>query len=383
MVETLQKAKSRPRGKLRYHHVMDTVERDIQDGKYLPGRQLPPIKELAERMGLNFLTVRKGILGLAEKGLLDVKPGVGTFVTEKAIHSGKKTINIALAIRKFMLEIDQHHPAIGVYLAGAHRRCPAPKYAVHPMFYGIHHFIEDLGETLIDRKIDGVVIPGAGMLDRDYEFLEANKITTAVADVYRSNQPDDGWIISVCNDSEAVLRQAVEHLRGLGHKRIAFLCYAHTPDKGAIYRWFSKLAFDHQLGDPRELMIHVENPDGHPHWEDVEQVFDLKPLATGVIVLDEFLADVLLAGCERRGIKIPDDLSIVALQDLLPYGHRVPLTAIDGAKQNSQLVYHACDILIRLIEGKGVTQRRITLTPELVIKASTGPAANIYRGITP
>ena len=243
MPDTLQKVKPLPKGKLRYRHVIDTVEQGIRSGKYLPGHKLPPIKELAENMGLNFLTVRKGILELANKGLLEVKPGVGTFVAEKPIRSDKKTINIALACRKFMLEIDQHHPAIGAYLAGAHRRCPTPKYAVHPMFYGMHHFIDDIGDALIDREIDGVVITGAGMLDRDFEFLEANKIPAAMADAYRSNQPDDDWIVSVCNDSEAVLRQAVAHLRGLGHKRIAFVCYAHTPDNGAIHRYFSKLVF--------------------------------------------------------------------------------------------------------------------------------------------
>ncbi len=363
--------------KLRYQQAMDVLRKDIVRGKYKPGQKLPPIRTISDSLGMNYLTVRKAMKHLAEDGIVQIQHGAGTFVTDSLIHSGKKSINIALACRKFMLEFDQHHPAIGSYLAGAHRRCQTPKYTVQPMFYGEHHFTSDLGESILNQQVDGVVITGGGLRNEDYDFLETHKIPAVITgEPYRTND----WAMSVRTDSEALLRQAVEHLRLLGHKRIGFICYEQPSVKGGIHRAFAELAFEHQLGNPKELTVLVSNPSGGPHWEDVEKFFELSPLPTAAIVSDEFLADIFLASCERRAIKIPDDLSIVARQDLLPYGHRIPLTAGDGVRHNNEVIYRACDMLVNLIEGKSIADRHITLTPKLVIKASTGPVNPIRKG---
>ncbi len=370
MANTLQQASKPPENKLRYHYAMDVIEENIKQGKYIPGYKLPPIKRLADDLGLNFLTVRKAIHKLTEKGLLEVKPGVGTFVADFPRKSDEKTINIILACRKYTLEVTQHHPAIGAYLAGAHKRLNEPKYNVQAMFYGEGKFLEDLGDRLLDSEAYGVIITGAGMRQKDWEFLKANKIF--VVDV-SGEKVSNNWVIKIRTDTESVLRNAIEHLRSLGHRRIGFITYERTPNQGKTSRIYADLAFEHQLGNPKELTVLVSNPEGHPHWEDVEDFFKISPLPTAVVVADEFIADVLLVGCDRRGIKVPDDLSIVAQQDLLPYGHRIPLTAVDGVAHSSELIYRACDILANLADGKPIEQRELVVVPKLIVKASTGP----------
>lgn len=45
-----------------------------------PGAKLPPERELARRLEVSRLVVREALRSLAERGLVEVKPGVGTFV---------------------------------------------------------------------------------------------------------------------------------------------------------------------------------------------------------------------------------------------------------------------------------------------------------------
>jgi GntR family transcriptional repressor for pyruvate dehydrogenase complex len=56
----------------------------IETGEYAPLEKLPPERRLAEMFGVSRNTVREAIRTLAEKGLVESRPGAGTFVAEKA-----------------------------------------------------------------------------------------------------------------------------------------------------------------------------------------------------------------------------------------------------------------------------------------------------------
>lgn len=60
----------------------------VAAGRIRPGDQLPPARDLAARLGVNFHTVRKAYADLAGEGLLDVGQGRGTFVAEGAAPLG-------------------------------------------------------------------------------------------------------------------------------------------------------------------------------------------------------------------------------------------------------------------------------------------------------
>jgi GntR family transcriptional regulator len=56
----------------------------VASGRVPPGGRLPPARELAATLGVNFHTVRAAYAELAKDGLLDVGQGRGTFVGAKA-----------------------------------------------------------------------------------------------------------------------------------------------------------------------------------------------------------------------------------------------------------------------------------------------------------
>ena len=69
-----------------WRQIAEAVERDILAGGIAPGHKLPTEHELAGQFAVNRHTVRRAIAALAEKGLVRIEQGRGTFVQESVIE---------------------------------------------------------------------------------------------------------------------------------------------------------------------------------------------------------------------------------------------------------------------------------------------------------
>jgi DNA-binding LacI/PurR family transcriptional regulator len=356
--------------RMSYGQAVQLLQKDIGDRKFVAGDRLPPLRELSASMGMNHRTVRRGIEELVQFGKLEVRPGVGVFVVDQAVPS-QKVHRVVLGCRSYMFDVHKHPSVISAYLAGAHRRFASAGVSIQTMVYDGYNIAEQLGDSILTQRIDGFIACTGGVSEKDTEFFASSGIPLVHCGFVPLNHE---WPVSIVLEFGAIMRQGVDHLRQLGHRRIAFVGWDLSADNGAVRSQFARMAFDYELGDVRELYLSVPDEEDK-QWERIESFFDIKPFPSAVIVHDEFLADVLLAGCRRRGINVPDDLSLVSLHDATPFAHSVPLTAPDSVRMNSEMIYDACDLLDRLMSGEKVPRLR-SLTPELIAKAST---ANVVR----
>jgi GntR family transcriptional regulator len=67
-----------------YRTIADDLRQQIESGRLKPGNQLETETELRERFNASRNTVREAIRWLTNLGLVETKPGQGTFVTRKA-----------------------------------------------------------------------------------------------------------------------------------------------------------------------------------------------------------------------------------------------------------------------------------------------------------
>lgn len=71
-----------------YYQLVELLKERIHLGELKPGDQLPSERELSEQAGISRMTARQAIAYLMREGVLEVKPGVGTFVAEpKLAHN--------------------------------------------------------------------------------------------------------------------------------------------------------------------------------------------------------------------------------------------------------------------------------------------------------
>ncbi len=71
-----------------YYQLAEHIKEQIHGGALGAGARIPAERDLAEQMGVSRMTARQAVAYLVSSGLIEVKPGVGTFVTApKLIHN--------------------------------------------------------------------------------------------------------------------------------------------------------------------------------------------------------------------------------------------------------------------------------------------------------
>lgn len=67
-------------GKPHYRAIADAIALDVREGRLHVSDRLPPQRELAERLGINFTTVARGYVEAQKRGLIESRVGRGSFV---------------------------------------------------------------------------------------------------------------------------------------------------------------------------------------------------------------------------------------------------------------------------------------------------------------
>ena len=68
-----------------YRQIAEDLRRQIEDGELLPGDQLRTELELREKYNASRNTVRDAIKWLITRGMVETRPGQGTFVVQRII----------------------------------------------------------------------------------------------------------------------------------------------------------------------------------------------------------------------------------------------------------------------------------------------------------
>jgi DNA-binding LacI/PurR family transcriptional regulator len=162
---------------------------------------------------------------------------------------------------------------------------------------------------------------------------------------------------------------AFEHLVELGHRRIGHLAAA-----------FRALTFQHrEESRVRVLREAGLDPETQPRVltpisiEDarVNALTLLEQKPTAVFCDDDVIAAGMYLAARERGLRIPDDLSVIGFDDMdFARVLEPPLTTV--ALDAELLGASAFELLERHMAGRR-TRRRIVLPAELLVRGSTGP----------
>ncbi len=81
-----------------YEKIAEQIESQVLDGTLKAGDRLPAERELAERFGVSRTAVREAVKALRQRGLIEVYPGRGTFVTNETSRALQHSLGLALRV---------------------------------------------------------------------------------------------------------------------------------------------------------------------------------------------------------------------------------------------------------------------------------------------
>lgn len=70
-----------------YEEIVEQLMEMISSGELKPGRKLPSERDMAESLGVSRSSVREALTALEAMGILDIRPGEGTFVRETSVST--------------------------------------------------------------------------------------------------------------------------------------------------------------------------------------------------------------------------------------------------------------------------------------------------------
>jgi DNA-binding LacI/PurR family transcriptional regulator len=164
------------------------------------------------------------------------------------------------------------------------------------------------------------------------------------------------------------LRQAVDHLVGLGHRRIVHIDGGRAPGAADRRRGYRDAMRHHGLdSEIRILPGGLTEDDGAAAARALLEL-DLQPSA--VTVFNDRCALGVLDVLQRAGLVVPGDISVVGYDDshLARMSH-VNLTTI--AQDTEQITTLAVTRAIDRLDGTPVTDRELVVPPHLVVRATT------------
>jgi DNA-binding LacI/PurR family transcriptional regulator len=259
---------------------------------------------------------------------------------------------------------DVANPFFPGLIKGAQSRARVADYAV---------FLADTDEDPVAelaliramaKQVDGIVLASSRMSEP--QVRDAAGLTTLVF----VNRQLRG-IPAVTLDSASGMRQALEHLIALGHRRVVF---AGGPRNSWSNRERRRALRSVVGASPLEV---VELGPYAPRFEAGMQAADaaLATDATAILAYNDLMALGVLARLSDRGVRVPDDVSVAGFDDIPLAAMCTPsLTTVAMPTQAAGRA--AVDLLLGVLAQREPARRRIELPTQLMVRASTAPPAS-------
>ena len=165
---------------------------------------------------------------------------------------------------------------------------------------------------MIERRVDGVAVMTFGMEELLLEDLKSRQVPLVFIDV----GPALPRISNICIDYLHGIRQAVQHLAALRHKRIAFVA-GPLNLKSAIARRNAFLQSMQEIGLACDPLLIVEgNHRTEGGMDAAAHLLNAPNKPTAILCSNDLTAIGVMKQSYEDGVVIPRDLSLVGFDDV-------------------------------------------------------------------
>ena len=338
---------------------------------------MPTIKDIARACNVSTATVSYVING-KNTLLPETRERVLHKMREMNYHpsavarglTNKRMNTVGVLFDNVGSEIAIWHPYTSGILQGIVTASAGAGYSV-TLFTELWQNAEKSLPKLRDQRTDGLLIVAP---PADADILPSLR-SAGLKVVTVSSESAVYGMPSVDVDNAAGVRLAVQHLRKLGHTRIAYL--------GGEQNMFSAMvrltAFEAalqaaQLQVPREYVAAASYQDSEIADRQTRQLLLLPVPPTAIVAGNDQIAIAAMRAAHDLGVSIPAQLSLVGFDDMPDAVLMKP--ALTTIKQPFEEVGKAATrLLLQMLSGETVPAERVLVEPRLVVRETTAPPA--------
>jgi DNA-binding LacI/PurR family transcriptional regulator len=225
---------------------------------------------------------------------------------------------------------------------------------------------EDILLTKIAAQVDGFILASPRLNEQRVRAHAARRPLILI------NRDIEG-LPRVLMDVGSGITQAITHLSGLGHRRIAYV-------GGPPASWANQQRQSAAVNAARRLgltLIAIAAADPTHRGGQMAATELLEANVTATMAFDDLVAQGVMAGLADQGLQVPDDMSVVGFDDVLASTTYPPLTTV--AAHCAEAGARAVELLTGILQSGRSQAERIVIPTELVIRSTAAPPGKPVR----
>ncbi len=206
-------------------------------------------------------------------------------------------------------------------------------------------------------RVDGIFTFGlGGPIKKGYDCPVVNLLYTV-----------DAYSDSICQDLETPILEALNHLKSLGHRRIAFIGESLTRSKQQLYVTGMKA-----IGLSPEPVI-VKSRFEQAGEEGVHQLWKGHEPPTALLCGYDDIAFGAIKALKRKGFSVPEDVSVIGIDNVRVASYMsAGLTSIDSCPD--KVCVAAWELMDKKQENRFFSLPQCKMIPgRLILRETTGP----------
>jgi DNA-binding LacI/PurR family transcriptional regulator len=220
---------------------------------------------------------------------------------------------------------------------------------------------------MLERKVDGVAVITSEMEKELIAQMERRRLPMVFLDTGRVRDR----ISNIKVDYSTGIREAVEHLAGLGHERIAFISgpldlRSAMTRRSAFLQWLKRYGL---LRDEKLIETGNHKIDGGELA--MQRLLALPHRPTAVLASNDLTAIGALRAIYSAKLRVPEEISVVGFDDIdFSQFTQPPLTTIRLSR--AKLAEYAFSALAAVISSSSKKGREYDMETHLKVRGSTG-----------
>lgn len=217
-----------------------------------------------------------------------------------------------------------------------------------------------------DGRVDGVVIVDLRADDARFDIVRDNGLTF----VSLGYPPAPTTMPVLVYDETQAIQDVVDHLVAAGHHRVAQVVGPQSGKPAQVRREL----YQRMLGQAGlDSSVWIESDYTAAGGRDATtQLLDLADRPTAIVYSNDLMAIAGMSTCFARGLRVPDDISIVGWDDVTvaQYLHPALSTVTQHPYEDGRV---AAGLLLEAIAGREFTDVVRMPDPRFVPRESSGP----------
>lgn len=219
------------------------------------------------------------------------------------------------------------------------------------------------------KKVDGFVVLSPGSL---HHGLIGAMTAAGTPFVSTSRLADEEQMVYVDVDNRRGGELAIEHLLGLGHRRVAYVGKPSLTSSQDRLDGARRAARSHGFEMDPDLILEADGSSERHGYDAVRRLLQQPNPPTAVFLANDIMAIGAIQAIEERNLDVPQDISIVGFDDVpMAQFSSPPLTTI--RQPAFEKGARAAQLLLQCLKDEECTPQSVVLDVELIVRKSTAP----------